>query len=345
MGLNNIVKSRGFKNFMAKLYGWGASVVIVGALFKITHIPGANEMLFLGLGTEAIIFFFSAFEPPHVEPDWSLVYPELAGMYHGISAETDELETSGSLSEELDKMLDEAQIDQSLINSLGQGLKHLSDNTAKLSDMTDAGVVTEEYITNVKSASSSVGELSNAYQKTTETLNNDVSAADGIFENLNAAAASASGLSKVYDEAAESIKSDIGVTSEFANTVKKATDSANVLAENYANSAEILSQSATALDFSSLEGNKYNEQLQQISQNLAALNAMYEVQLKDSNEQSEANRKVKETLDTFLLNLNESVENTIKYKDEVDVLAKKVSALNQVYGNMLTAMNANPTNA
>ena len=66
---------------MAKLYGWGAAVVILGALFKIQHWPGAGIMLTIGLLTEAFIFFFSAFEKPHEEPDWSLVYPELAGMH------------------------------------------------------------------------------------------------------------------------------------------------------------------------------------------------------------------------------------------------------------------------
>ncbi len=75
MGLNNLVRSRGFRNFMAKLYGWGASVVILGALFKINHYPYADLMLIVGLGTESLIFFFSGFEPPHVDPDWSLVYP------------------------------------------------------------------------------------------------------------------------------------------------------------------------------------------------------------------------------------------------------------------------------
>ncbi len=80
MGLYNIVRSKGYKQFMSKLYGWGAAVVIIGALFKINHYPGANMILIIGLGTEACIFFFSAFEPMHVEYDWSLVYPELAGM-------------------------------------------------------------------------------------------------------------------------------------------------------------------------------------------------------------------------------------------------------------------------
>lgn len=78
MGLYKLVRSKSYKNFMAKLYGWGASLVILGALFKITHIKGANLMLMLGMITESLIFFFSAFEPLHVEYNWSLVYPELA---------------------------------------------------------------------------------------------------------------------------------------------------------------------------------------------------------------------------------------------------------------------------
>ena len=70
--------SKAWKNFMAKLYGIGAAVVIIGAMFKIQHWPFASLLLVVGLTTEAIIFFFSAFEPLHEEPDWSLVYPELA---------------------------------------------------------------------------------------------------------------------------------------------------------------------------------------------------------------------------------------------------------------------------
>src|SRR5512133_3827018 len=80
MSLAELVQSSGWKNFIAKLYGLGASVVIIGALFKIQHWPLAGTMLTIGLLTEAVIFFFSAFEPLHEEIDWSLVYPELAGI-------------------------------------------------------------------------------------------------------------------------------------------------------------------------------------------------------------------------------------------------------------------------
>jgi len=78
MGIAQLTQGKGFKRNMARLYGWGAAVVILGALFKIQHYPGAGIMLVVGLGTEAIIFFFSGFEPPHEDVDWSLVYPELA---------------------------------------------------------------------------------------------------------------------------------------------------------------------------------------------------------------------------------------------------------------------------
>src|SRR5512133_3981159 len=80
MSLAELVQSSGWKNFIAKLYGLGASVVIIGALFKIQHWRFAGTMLTIGLLVEAVIFFFSAFEPLHEEVDWSLVYPELAGI-------------------------------------------------------------------------------------------------------------------------------------------------------------------------------------------------------------------------------------------------------------------------
>jgi len=68
---NSFLESKGFKSFMSKAYGLGAAVVIVGALFKITHWKGADLMLTIGLLTEAAIFTVSAFEKPHQEPDWT----------------------------------------------------------------------------------------------------------------------------------------------------------------------------------------------------------------------------------------------------------------------------------
>ena len=80
MSIAELTQSKGYKNFMKYVYGWGASIVLVGALFKIQHYPGASIMLIIGLLTEALIFFFSAFEPLAEELDWTLVFPQLAGL-------------------------------------------------------------------------------------------------------------------------------------------------------------------------------------------------------------------------------------------------------------------------
>src|ERR1051326_4744181 len=161
--------SKGWKKFMAKLYGFGASVVIVGALFKIQHWPGAGIMLTVGLSTEAIIFFFSAFEPIHEEIDWSLVYPELAGL-HGEEEHKEIEEGEGSVTESLDKMLEDAKIGPDLIQSLGDGMRNLTDTTKKISDISDASLATNEYVDSIKSASKNVNSLSDTYTKAAQSL-------------------------------------------------------------------------------------------------------------------------------------------------------------------------------
>ena len=110
---------------MSKLYGIGASIVIIGALFKIQHWEGASEMLILGLGTEAVIFFFSAFEPlPHDDPDWTLVYPQLATGPDATTAV-----------QQLDNLLEDANIDSKILKNLGDGMKNLGDQANKMSHM------------------------------------------------------------------------------------------------------------------------------------------------------------------------------------------------------------------
>jgi gliding motility-associated protein GldL len=314
MGLNNIVKSKGFKNFMAKLYGIGASVVILGALFKINHYDGADIMLLVGLSTEAIIFFFSAFEPPHVEPDWSLVYPELAGMYHGIPDGGSGQIKGDGLTEDLDNMLAEAKIGPELIESLGVGLRSLSDNTNKLKDVADASVASNEFADKLKDATKSVGTLSESYEKQVDTINIDIEASQEHLSAMQNASKSVGSLSEVYSDFSNSIKNDVDSTAEFANSVKAATQSANQLAENYTKSADVLAKSADALDFTSMKENNYGEQLQKLSANLASLNSIYENQLQNTQAQSESANKLNDTYENFVSNLNTSIENTVKYQ-------------------------------
>lgn len=208
MGIAELTQGKKFKNFMAKLYGFGAAIVIVGALFKIQHWPASGFFLVLGLGTEAVIFFFSAFEPPHEEVDWSLVYPELAGMGDEESSHKKEKKRKPSIdpiAQKLDALMEDAKIGPELIESLGRGLSALGDNASKLSDMSNASVATDEYVKSLNKASNSAGAMSDSYNKA-------ASAAQGMNEvmaNFNAS----------IESSVSNMKASVEDTARYRNEV------------------------------------------------------------------------------------------------------------------------------
>ncbi len=166
-----------FSRVMPFVYGIGAAIVIVGAMFKLMHWEGANAMLIIGLTTEAIIFFLSAFQPPHLEPDWTKVYPELAEDYKGDSMPRRNAPQQGNgLTGKLDDMLANAKVGPELINSLGAGLRNLADTTHKMNTMADATVATSEYAKNVKLASTSLVEMNTSYAHTVNAMSEMASA-------------------------------------------------------------------------------------------------------------------------------------------------------------------------
>ena len=206
MSLFDFTRTRRYRNFMAKVYGWGASIVLVGALFKIIHLPGANEMLTVGLLTEAVIFFFSAFEPPHVEPDWSLVYPELAGMYDD-KVDDSLLKKRKSPTERLDEMFEKNNINEMVIGRLGEGLSKLSETANQLGDTNEAIVATKEFTVNMKSASKTVSDFN-------ETMAQDLDAATNYSKSVAKVAENANMLIKTFDDSNNS-------TIEFTNQVQE----------------------------------------------------------------------------------------------------------------------------
>ena len=241
--------------------------------------------------------------------------------------------------QELDDLLKQANIDKQLIDRLGDGLKRLSDNTAKLSDITDAAGATNEYVTRVKGASKSAENLSKSYDLTSETLQKDANASAHYMNSIKNAGDNAAHLSITYKEASDILKNDITVTKEFTSSMKVAMESANSLAEQYTKSTEVLSQSAKKLDFSAVDGKSYNEKLHQISEKLSALNSVYELQLQGSNEQIQSTAKVRETMTELLKNMKESADTMAVYKEQMNLLTQRISSLNEVYGGMLTAMS------
>ncbi len=332
MGLSNFNQTRGYRNFMSKVYGWGASVVLIGALFKINHWNHADLLLIIGLGTEALIFFFSAFEVPHVEPDWSMVYPELQGMYHGVKGA--EAESSKTPAQRLNEMLEKAKVDQKMVDRLGKGIEKLADNADKLSDVSDVAAASNEFSSGMKVAASSAKQLG-------EVMVKDVEVANEYSANVQSVNNNANMLANAYEQATDILKNDMNATEVFSATVKEATTSANSLAESYQKSSEILSKSVEALDFTAVESESYNQQLRKIAENLAALNAIYEIQLQGSNTAVETNDKMQQTVEALLEKLENSSNSTSQFTEVMEGLTKQMSSLNKVYGNMLSAMSVN----
>jgi len=290
MSLAELVQSSGWKNFMAKLYGLGASVVIVGALFKIQHWPMAGLMLSVGLITESIIFFFSAFEPLHEEVDWSLVYPELAGIPED---ETPELASHGGKYRggvsggggggagsvalaKFDEMLEKAEITPDLFQKLGIGMRKLSETTANMNAMGDVSAASSKYMNTINTANDSLGKLSDSYQATAKVIN------------------------------------------ETSSTYRNMADSFSVI---------------------EVGGKSYQQQLESLNKNLSALNAVYELQRKGADDHLKESDSLYKGIQGLMKDLSESAGDTKKYREQITKLNDNLSALNNVYGNMLAAMN------
>ncbi len=168
-------KSKKIKTIFHMAYSIGASVVILGALGKILHMPifgiPGDVLLMIGLGTEAIIFFMSAFEPQDDDLDWSLVYPELAGGAPRKRKDKTEAELEARLSEKLDKMLQEAQLDSNLMKSLGESINKFHQAAKSLDVVADAAGSTKKYAEELGLASAQMESLNSLYKVQLDSVN------------------------------------------------------------------------------------------------------------------------------------------------------------------------------
>ncbi len=175
------------KKVMGFLYGMGAAVVIVGALFKLMHWPGAGPMLVVGLLTEAAIFALSAFEPVEKDLDWSLVYPELAGGEPSAKKGKAEnpTEAQGLLSQKLDNMLKEAKVDAELMASLGNSIKNFEGAAKSISPTVDAMAGQKKYAEEMTAAASNMEALNGLYKVQLESADRNAQANQEIAENAS----------------------------------------------------------------------------------------------------------------------------------------------------------------
>ncbi|WP_396169204.1 gliding motility protein GldL [Flavobacterium sp.] len=172
------------KKTMNFTYGMGAAVVIIGALFKIEHLPGASILLKIGLITEAFIFALSAFEPVDHELDWSLVYPELAGGQAKEKTKKEESkDAQGLLSQKLDTMLKEAKIDGELMASLGNSIKNFEGAAKSISPTVDAMAGQKKYAEEMGKAATQMEALNGLYQVQLQSAERNAQINNEVAEN------------------------------------------------------------------------------------------------------------------------------------------------------------------
>lgn len=177
---------------MNMAYGLGASVVIIGALFKILHwefgpLTG-GLLLAIGLITEALIFAIAAFEPVDDEYDWSLVYPELAGgeaqERQNLQAEIAEAESS--LSKKLDELLKEANIDSELMHSLGDSIRNFEGAAKGIAPTANAIESTQKYSEELSQAAAQMESLNSLYKVQLESASKQASINEEVAQNAGA---------------------------------------------------------------------------------------------------------------------------------------------------------------
>ena len=263
-----LTQTKGYKTFMGYVYGFGASIVMVGAYFKLTHIPGADFMLGLGLGVEALIFFLSAFEPQHLEYQWDHVFVELDEEWDGETRTKFGTTNGGGSNVDgamIDKMFDRMNVNPETFNKIGRNLDKLAENA------------------------NNIAEVSNAMAAT-------------------------NGYAKAMEQATKTI-------SDFAN--------------NYTKTNDMLTSSLSKLDFSALDANT----IKKVATSMQSLNSIYELQLQSAEQTSDATKKLTATMNQYMENLNTSANNANELNKQLTQLSNRLTALNNVYGGMLSAMN------
>jgi gliding motility-associated protein GldL len=321
MSLYKIVRSKTYKNFMAKLYGIGASIVISGALFKILHWRGADQMLMVGMLTEAVIFFFSAFEPLHKEFNWALVYPELG------SADDSNGQSTGTVTQKLDKMLSDAKIGPELIESLASGMRNLSDNARKLSNITDAATATEGYVANLSKAKDAVQSLTGIYQKS----------ADAIVSTSDMQVKSVQEMIDKQKEHAQKLQNSLSSATDMQ--VKGVQEMFDVQKQH---AQKLQTTLTTTSDIQVKSVNEMYEMQKQHAQKLQEVQSQSAQKIGQIQEQGsqaimDNYKKLQDSSASLVSSMNSAAQDAQNYKQEVDKLSKQVAQINAIYANMLAA--------
>ncbi|PAW95509.1 gliding motility protein GldL [Mucilaginibacter sp. MD40] len=248
---------------ISNIVSWGATVVIIGLLFKIQHWPYGGTFISIGLLAEALLFFILGFQREEKEIDWTRAYPELNEDYNGelpkVSARPVAAPVSAGFSNTaaLDKMLEDAKIGPELIGSLGEGLRTFGDKVNAISRVTDAGDATIAFTNKVKQATASYDNLSNAFDRASANLAEMASTnidTKAYHEQVNNLAKNLSSLNAVYEL-------ELQDSSAHLKSMNKFYQNLSLTMSNFNESLE--------------DSKQFKDEVGRLAKNLASLNAIY----------------------------------------------------------------------
>ncbi len=267
MAKESFLSSPKGKKIVGYAYGFGAAIVIVGALFKILHLPGASVVLTLGMGTEAILFALSAFEDPHKEYHWDLVFPQLEGGEGGpiMGAAAPAAAKSGNSIEDI---ANAGKLSESDAQKLNEGIRKLSETASQIADVTAAVSASSNYARNMNAASDAIS----AFAATQATLK---TSSDSLFASYKTVAES---MANVADDAKGYMQEMQGITKNLSSInasyemqVKAISEQAGIVNDVNDNLKKI----QTAMDAASTETAAFKEQATKLTQQVSSLNNVY----------------------------------------------------------------------
>ena len=254
-----------YRVVVPKATSLGAAVVVLGALFKIQHYPGAGVMLGVGLITESFIFLMGVFQPappPEAHYEWEKVYPELAeaNPIKKTKKETKQLpqrddKTAIALAA-MEKQLAEA-VKPEMLKGFGDGMQKLTQTVGQIKDVTNTTVASEQYTKSLQSATKSMGDLNKAYANTV---------------NAMSSMANATKDAKEYHAQVQTITKNLGaLNAVYEMELKDANSHLKAMNKFYSN----LTVAMESMSEASKESSVFRDQMKSLTGNLTQLNKVY----------------------------------------------------------------------
>ncbi|MDA3928193.1 MAG: gliding motility protein GldL [Prolixibacteraceae bacterium] len=329
MSIGDFLHSNRWKLMQNYIYSWGASVVLIGALFKLEHLPGASVFLGVGLSIEAIIFFVSAFEPLMDLPDWKAVYPQLRtgdehkrdlDRYVKIDEKYDSTSSGGGGG------IGISGLPEDQLKSLKDNFDKLSNAAKGISDITLATTATQSFVKNLNEASLSIGTVVDANKKVSAVMDESVAEVASSYklaaEKMKSSAEnSATGINSSLSELSKAVSNTSnelkGSTDKITSGVEKTVTD---LSNTYTSTANELKSSAI-----------------KVSKEMEITSVDFGKQLKSST--TELNTTYKEMTNSMSNGFKGLEKSSGKYVANLDKLNKNLSAINTAYELHLKGTN------